>query len=89
MVKKRPTFVVENPTPKIEKVVRAIPQWADSGEPIAVQMNAFVEKLVTAKNNPLSESSKSQYVSNMKTIMNRLNHENLDFLVNNVPEVLR
>jgi len=29
---KRPTFIVENATPKIEKVVRAIPQWAESGE---------------------------------------------------------
>ena len=27
IVKNRPTFIVENPTPKIEKVVRAIPQW--------------------------------------------------------------
>ena len=29
MIKNKPTFIVENDTPKIEKVVRAIPQWSN------------------------------------------------------------
>ena len=38
MIKNKPTFIAENATPKIEKVVRAISQWSDSGEPIETQV---------------------------------------------------
>ena len=46
MIQKRPTFIVENLKP-IEKVVRAIPEWSDSGEPILVQIEEFVKTLLS------------------------------------------
>ena len=53
-------------------------------------MKAFVETLTTPKNKPLSENSKSLYVSNMKTIMGRMKqNNNLDFLVTNVQGLLK
>ena len=58
IVKNRPTFIAENATPKIEKVVRAIPQWSDSGEPIETQIKAFVETLNGPSGKPLRITSK-------------------------------
>ena len=38
----QPTFIVENPaSEKVEKVVRAIPQWANSGAPILTQIAVY------------------------------------------------
>ena len=64
-------------------MVRAIPQWADSGEPILTQIKAFVQTLTTAKR-------VNQYlrVLNIKTMMQRMNKTNLDFLVTDVPGVI-
>ena len=88
IVKNRPTFIVENPTPKIEKVVRAIPQWSDSGEPIETQIKAFVETLNGPSGKPLRITSKKGYVSNIKTVMNRMHKKDLNFLLTDVPSVL-
>ena len=88
MIQKRPTFIVENATPKIEKVVRAIPQWADSGEPIHEQIKNFVETLNGPTGKPLRPTSKTNYVSNIKTVMSRMKKTNLDFLLTDVPKVL-
>ena len=88
MIKNKPTFIVENDTPKIEKVVRAIPQWSDSGEPIETQIKAFVETLNGPSGKPLRITSKKGYVSNIKTVMNRMHKTNLDFLLTDVPSVL-
>ena len=82
IVKNRPTFIVENATPKIEKVVRAIPQWSDSGEPIETQIKAFVETLNGPSGKPLRITSKKAYVSNIKTVMNRMHKTDLFFFVN-------
>ena len=68
MIKNKPTFIVENDTPKIEKVVRAIPQWSDSGEPIETQIKAFVETLNGPSGKPLRITSKKGYVSNIKLL---------------------
>ena len=87
---KKPTIVYEvKEPPKVEKVVRAIPQWADSGEPILTQIKAFVQTLrVERTNEPLSDTSKGLYTSNIKTMMKRMGQDNLDFLVKDVPGVI-
>ena len=73
----------------MQKVVRAIPQWADSGEPILTQIKAFVQTLTTAKKGePVSDSTKYQYTENIKTMMKRMNQTNLDFLVTDIPGVI-
>ena len=52
MIQNKPTVVFQvTEPPNIQKVVCAIPQWNDSGEPILVQMKAFVEILTTPKTN--------------------------------------
>ena len=90
IVKNRPTFIVENTaTPKVEKVTRAIPQWSDSGPPIETQIDEFTETLTGPTGKLLRESSKTNYRSNIKTVMRRLHHTNLDFLISDVPAVLK
>ena len=78
MIQKRPTVIVENLKP-IEKVVRAIPEWSDSGEPILVQIEEFVKTLIGPTGKPLRAGSKNLYKSNIKTIMNRLKRLTLIF----------
>ena len=52
MINSKPTVVFQvTEPPKVQKVIRAIPQGNDSGEPILVQMKAFVETLTTPKTN--------------------------------------
>ena len=89
---KRPKVIYEVKAPqeqKVQKVVRAIPQWADSGEPILTQIKAFVQTLTTAKKGePISDSTKYQYTENIKTMMKRMNQTNLDFLVTDIPGVI-
>ena len=90
MVQKRPTFIVENATSdKVEKVVRAIPQWADSDAPILTQIQEFTETLTGPTGKLLRLSSKRNYKSKIKTIMTRLHYKNLDFLITDVPGVLK
>ena len=36
MIKNRPTFMIENSTPKVEKVTRDISEWRDWGVPIEI-----------------------------------------------------
>ena len=56
--------------PKVQKVVRAIPQWADSEEPILTQIKAFVGTLrVERLNEALSNTSLNLYTSNIKTMI--------------------
>ena len=70
-------------------MVCAIPQWAYSGEPILTQIKAFDQTLTTAKKvEPISESTKYQYTENIKTMMQRMNKTNLDFLVTDIPGVI-
>ena len=89
-MKNRPTFIVENPaTEKVEKVVRAIPQWADSNAPILTQIAEFTETLRGPTGKLLRLSSKNNYKSKIKTIMNRLHYKNLDFLLTEIPGVLQ
>ena len=45
MVKSRPTFTVQNATPKFEKVTRAVREWSDSGSPIEEQIDKFTQTL--------------------------------------------
>ena len=81
-------YEVKEP-PTVQTVVRAIPQWADSGEPILTQIKAFVETLrVERTNEPLFDTSKSLYTSNIKTMMKRMGQDNLDFVVNDIPGVI-
>ena len=89
MVQNRPTFIVANPTEKVEKVVRAIPQWADSDAPILTQIQEFTETLTGPTGKLLRLSSKRNYKSKIKTIMTRLHYKNLDFLLTDVPGVLK
>ena len=77
MVKNRPTFIVENAaTPKVKKVSRAIPEWSDSGAPIEVQIDKFTETLTGPTGKLLRQSSKTNYRSNIKTVMCRLHYTN-------------
>ena len=69
MVKNRPTFIVESSTPKVEKVTRAIPEWSDSGAPIETQIDEFTETLTGPTGKLLQPSSKTNYRSNIKTVM--------------------
>ena len=90
MVKNRPTAViVENATPNVEKITTAIPEWSDSGAPIKTQIDEFTETLKGPTEKLLRPSSKSTYRRNIKTVMRRLHHTNLDFLISDVPAVLK
>ena len=81
---------VENiATPKVEKVTRAIPEWSDNGAPIEVQIDEFTETLTGPTGKFLRQSSKTNYRSNIKTVMRRLHHTNLDFLISDVPGILK
>ena len=90
LMQNQPTFIVENPaSEKVEKVVRAIPQWADSGAPILTQIAEFTETLTGPTGKLLRLSSKRNYKSKIKTMMTRLHYKNLDFLLTDVPGVLK
>ena len=90
LMQNQPTFIVENPGAfKVEKVVRAIPQWSDSGAPILTQIVEFTETLRGPTGKLLRLSSKRNYKSKKKTMMTRLHYKNLDFLLTDVPGVLK
>ena len=90
LMQNQPTFIIENPSAvKVEKVVRAIPQWSDSGAPILTQIAEFTETLRGPTGKLLRPSSKNNYKSKIKTMMNRLHYKNLDFLLTDVPGVLK
>ena len=57
MVQNKPQVIYQvTEPPKVQKVVRAIPQWADSGDSIAVQNNAFLNQFVYFKNNSIDQT---------------------------------
>ena len=70
------------------KVVRAISQWADSGEPILTNKSICSNTNNCKKDEPISESTKYQYTQNIKTMMECMNKTNLDFLVTDIPGVI-
>ena len=72
MVQNRPTFIVENPTEKVEKVTHVIPQWADFDAPILTQIAEFTETLTGPIGKLLRLSSKRNYKSKMKTIIKKI-----------------
>jgi len=84
------TCIVENATSdKVEKVVRAIPQWADSDAPILTQIQEFTKTLTGPTGKLLRLISKRNYKSKIKMIMTRLHYKNLDFLITDIPGVLK
>ena len=76
MVKNRPTFIVENATPKVEKGIRAIKEWSDSGALMEEQIDKFTQTLTGPIGKLLRPSSIIDKGSNIKTIMPQLHHSN-------------
>ena len=74
---------------KVEKITRAIAEWSDSSGPIEMQIDALSEMLPGPTEKLLRPISKTTYQSNIKTVMRRLHHTNLNFLVSDVPSVLK
>ena len=85
----RPKVIIDTQSlPKIQKVEKAMPHVQESSAPIEEQIKAYLETATTGKGTPLSKTSKYMYRENMKTMMNRMNKINLDFIVSEVPNVI-
>ena len=65
-----------------------MPHVQESSAPIEEQIKAYLETATTGKGTPLSKTSKYMYRENMKTMMNRMNKTNFDFIVNEVPNMI-
>ena len=71
----------------MQNATRPLPVWKDTSDSIDVQIKEFVEILKTPKGTFLRPTSKQNYKSNIKTVMNRMHQKNLDFLLD-VPLVI-
>lgn len=88
---KRPIAEIEEmiqKKPRVDNTTRPLPVWKDTGASLDEQIKEFVETLKTPKGTFLRPTSKQNYKSNIKTVMNRMHQKDLDFLLN-VPLVTK
>ena len=88
---KRPIAEIEEMIQKkqrVENATRPLPVWKDTGASLDEQIKEFLDTLKTPKGTFLRPTSKQNYKSNIKTVMNRMHQKNLDFLLD-VPLVIK